>query len=144
MTEAQEELFELEEDRIQFQWLRNVHMFAGALYSAIGLFVLYKAGAMWERWMKEQEEKEIENEIKLTGTFIDPRADRIPEGEEGKEEYKKKKKGKGKGKDEGDGVKGLQGKDKGPKKPPSGPGEEGSDSGQDKGYNALDKLLGNN
>lgn len=143
MTEAQEELFELEEDRIQFQWLHNVHMFAGALYSLVGLIVLYKAGALWEKWMKEQEQKEIEKEIRLTGTFIDPRANRIPEEEEGLSQKEKDKWDKKKGTD-GGGAAGLKGKGKGPGTPPNSPNPDEEGPSEDKGFNTLDKLLGNN
>lgn len=43
---------------------------------------------MWENWIKEQERKDMEEEIKLTGTFIDPRAVRK---DENKADGKKKK-----------------------------------------------------
>lgn len=73
-SEAEQEIMELEEWEVHTQWFRDLQMFWTALASIGGIFVLYKGGVMWENWIKEQERKDMEEEIELTGTFIDPRA----------------------------------------------------------------------
>lgn len=73
-SEAEQEIMELEEWEVNTQQSRDLRMFWTALASIGGIFVLYKGGVMWENWIKEQERKDMEEEIELTGTFIDPRA----------------------------------------------------------------------
>lgn len=73
-SEAEQEIMELEEWEVDTQWFRDMQTMWAALASVLGIFVLYKGGVMWENWIKEQERKDMEEEIELTGKFIDPRA----------------------------------------------------------------------
>lgn len=123
-SEAEQEIMELEEYEVATQWFRDLQLFWATLASVGGIYVLYKGGVMWERWIQEQEKKDMEEEIELTGTFIDPRAVRKDEDDSGKG-----KKGKGDGK-------GPQGKGGDPNEPPSSP-----DYPKD-GLDSLEKLFG--
>lgn len=82
-SEAEQEIMELEEWEVETQWFRDLQIMWAGIASVGGIFVLYKGGVMWENWIKEQEKKDMEEEIELTGTFIDPRAVRKDEDEEG-------------------------------------------------------------
>lgn len=73
-SEAEQEIMELEEWEVDTQWFRDLQMMWASFASIGGMFVLYKGGVMWENWIKEQERKDMEEEIELTGTFVDPRA----------------------------------------------------------------------
>lgn len=92
-SEAEQEIMELEEWEVATQWFRDLQMTWAALASVGGIFVLYKGGVMWERWIKEQEQKDMEEEIELTGTFIDPRAVRKDEDDTGGKDGKGKPQG---------------------------------------------------
>lgn len=93
-SEAEEEIMELEEYEVATQWFRDLQRLWAGLASVAGIFVLYKGGVMWEKWIQEQEKKDMEEEIELTGTFIDPRAVRKDEDEDdGKKDGGKDKKG---------------------------------------------------
>lgn len=115
---------ELLEDEFETQWYRDLQMLWAGLASVGGIMVLYKGGVLWENWIKEQERKDMEEEIELTGTFIDPRAVRKDEdGDKGK-----KKGQSGKPKDSND-----DGPTMGPSKgtdggPGNGPGAGDGDS----------------
>lgn len=76
---------ELEEWEVDTQWFRDMQTMWAAIFSIGGIFVLYRGGVMWENWIKEQEQKDMEEEIELTGTFIDPRAVRKDEDDNGKD-----------------------------------------------------------
>lgn len=73
-SEAEQEIMELEEWEVHTQWFRDFQLMWTAIASVGGIYILYKGGVMWEKWIKEQEQKDMEEEIELTGTFIDPRA----------------------------------------------------------------------
>lgn len=119
-SEAEEEIMELEEWEVDTQWFRDLQMLWAGIASIAGMFVLYKGGVMWENWIKEQEQKDMEEEIELTGTFIDPRAVRKEEDEEDKEEKDDKK------------------TDKGPDPGPT----SGDDQGPPDGLESLEKIFG--
>jgi hypothetical protein len=82
-SEAEEEIMELEEDEVENAWFHNLQMLWAGLASVGGIVVLYKGGVLWERWIQEQERKDMEEEIELTGIFIDPRAVRKEEDGDG-------------------------------------------------------------
>jgi hypothetical protein len=82
-SEAEEEIMELEEDEVENAWFHNLQMLWAGLASVGGIVVLYKGGVLWERWIQEQERKDMEEEIELTGIFIDPRAVRKEEDSDG-------------------------------------------------------------
>ena len=88
-SEAEEEIMELEEWEIETQWFKNLQALWAAIASCAGIYVLYRGGVMWENWIKEQEKKDMEEEIKLTGTFIDPRAVRKDEDDDPKPNQKR-------------------------------------------------------
>lgn len=125
LSEAEEEIIDLEEWELETQWYRTMQFVWAATASIGGMYVLYRGGVMWENWIREQEKKDMEEEIELTGTFIDPRAVRKPEDEDEDE--------KGKGSE---------------KKPagdsPSGSGPENSEGGDTTsgGIDSLEKLFG--
>lgn len=129
-SEAEEEIMELEEYEFATQWFRDLQITWAALASVMGIFVLYKGGVLWERWIQEQEKKDMEEEIELTGTFIDPRAVRKDEDEDdtGK---------KGEGEEKGEGDKGTS---KGPEDKPKGP--EDSPDTSSGGLDSLEQLFG--
>ncbi|KAI0563232.1 hypothetical protein FGB62_44g116 [Gracilaria domingensis] len=129
LSEAEQEIMELEEWEVATQWFRNLQALWAALASVGGIFLLYRGGVMWENWIKEQERKDMEEEIKLTGTFIDPRAVR-------KDEEKKdgKKRNKPKKDDSASG----------PSAGPSAPSKDPSDGDLPPGgIDSLEKLFGN-
>lgn len=123
-SEAEQEIMELQEYEMATKWYRDLQRLWAGLASVAGIYVLYKGGVLWERWIQEQERKDMEEEIELTGTFISPRAVRKDDDEDDKKQRKGKGKGSGGGDDDG--------------KPPvvgdSPPG----------GIQSLEKLLGNN
>lgn len=119
---------EMEEYEVETQWFRDLQTVWAGIASVGGIFVLYKGGVMWENWIKEQERKDMEEEIELTGTFIDPRAVRKDEDDESDT-------GKGKGKPSGKDPKSDDGgSTEGP------PGDEGYSP--DGGLESLEKLFG--
>lgn len=120
-SEAEEELMELEEDELENKWFHDLQVMWAGIASVGGIMVLYKGGVLWEKWIQEQERKDMEEEIELTGTFIDPRAVRKAEDED----------------DESDGT-GSNGKDGdgGPDSPPE------TDDLPPGGIDALEKLFG--
>lgn len=97
-SEAEEEIMELEEYEVATKWYRDLRALWAGLASVAGIMVLYKGGVLWERWIQEQERKDMEEEIKLTGTFISPRAVRKDDDDDDNT-----KKGKGKGGNDNDG-----------------------------------------
>ena len=122
-SEAEEEIMELEEYEVATQWFRDLQRMWAGVASVLGIFVVYKGGVLWERWIQEQEKKDMEEEIELTGTFIDPRAVRKDEDEE--DEGKKDG-----GKDKGEGPEDQ------PKEP------EGTPENPSGGIDNLEQLFG--
>merc|ERR1712167_393773 len=45
--------------------------------SALSIWFVYKGLNVWEKWMKDQEQKDIEEEIEMTGTYINPGAGNV-------------------------------------------------------------------
>lgn len=138
-SEAEEEIMELEEDEIEFQYFYNLQAMWAALASIGGIAILYKGGVLWENWIKEQERKDMEEEIELTGTFIDPRAVRKEESEE-EDQKKDKKKNKTNGDEQDDEP---RNKKKGPEDPGSGDDSPSDDKDlPPDGIDALERLFG--
>lgn len=103
-NEAEVEIMELEDLQQLDGWRQGLKLGVSLGVSATGLAILYKGGVLWERWIKEQEKKDMEDEIELTGTFIAPSAVRLAEEEEAAAKKKKKRKDKqNKDKDGGEG-----------------------------------------
>lgn len=121
-SEAEEEIMELNEDEVDNKWFYDLQVMWAGLGSVVGIFALYKGGVLWEKWIQEQERKDMEEEIELTGQFIDPRAVRKPE-------------------DEDDGGKGKKGGDK-PSGGDDGEGPPETDDLPPGGIDALEKLFG--
>lgn len=93
-NEAELEIMELEDLQQLDGWRQGLKLGVSLGVSATGLAILYKGGVLWERWIKEQEKKDMEDEIELTGTFIAPSAVRLAEEEEAAAKKKKKRKDK--------------------------------------------------
>ena len=116
---------ELEEDQFENQWFHDLQVMWAALASVGGIMVLYKGGVLWEKWIQEQERKDMEEEIELTGTFIDPRAVRKDEDADDKGKKKSKNNNTNGGTD-----------DKNPDTNPSSPSNSGGPSGSGGGPDA--------
>lgn len=132
-SEAEEEIMELEEDEVEFKVIHDLQVMWAGLASVGGIYVLYKGGVLWEKWIQEQERKDKEEEIELTGQFIDPRAVRKEEDDgdtDGKQERKKKGDNGG-----GNPTSGIEGGGDGT--PPT------TDDLPPGGIDALEKLFGN-
>jgi len=76
-TEIEIEVDQIEDDEYKYNTWRNTQMGLTVGGSACGIWFAYKGLTVWEKWMKDQEQKDIEEEIKLTGTYIDPGAGNI-------------------------------------------------------------------
>jgi hypothetical protein len=76
-TEIEIEVDQIEDDEYKYSTWRNTQMGLTVGGSACGIWFAYKGLTVWEKWMKDQEQKDIEEEIKLTGTYIDPGAGNI-------------------------------------------------------------------
>jgi len=76
-TEIQIEIDQIEDDEYKYSTWKNTRNGITVVGSAISIWFGYKGLTVWEKWMKDQEQKEIEEEIKLTGTYIDPSAANI-------------------------------------------------------------------
>ncbi|CAN8072637.1 unnamed protein product [Agarophyton chilense] len=129
LSEAEQEIMELEEWELATQWFRNMQALWAAIASVGGIFLLYRGGVMWENWIKEQERKDMEEEIKLTGTFIDPRAVRKDDEKKNGNKRNKPKK---------------DDSSSGPSAGPSAPSKDPSDGDVPPGgIDSLEKLFGN-
>jgi hypothetical protein len=76
-TEIEIEVDQIEDDEYKYSTWRNTQMGLTVGGSACSIWFAYKGLTVWEKWMKDQEQKDIEEEIKLTGTYIDPGAGNI-------------------------------------------------------------------
>lgn len=124
-SETQIELEELEDEDIRYGGRAKL-IKALQLGAACGTLVLLKnAFTRWEQWMKEEEQRAIEEEVERTGTFIDPEVPRedlerkkTSDGTAAQDKKKRKKKDDGSDKDEPNGGSGISSRRK---PPPSGP-----------------------
>ena len=71
------ELEEIDDDEYRYSAWKNTQIGFSVGGSAVGIWFAYKGLNKWELWMKEQEKKDIEEEIQMTGTYIDPGAGNI-------------------------------------------------------------------
>jgi hypothetical protein len=76
-TLIETEIEEIEDDEFRYKNWKNVQMGLAIGGSGIGMWFAYKGLNAWEQWMKEQEQKDIEEEIEMTGTYIDPGAGNV-------------------------------------------------------------------
>lgn len=90
-SEAEEEIMELEEWEVSTKWFRDLQALWAGLASVGGIVVLYRGGVLWEKWIQEQERKDMEEEISMTGTYISPRAVRKDEDGDDEKNGKDKK-----------------------------------------------------
>jgi len=146
-SDAEEELMELEALDEEFRWMKTIQQCSAGTIVAVGLFALQRGGKAWDAFIKAQEEREIEEEMRLTGRFIDTRANRMDEEEQLKREAEKKRKealrqegidvdDDSDENDDDEGTRGSGGKDK---KPDDGSGNPKIPSSFD--IDALEKLL---
>ncbi len=76
-TIIETEIEEMEDDEFRYKNWKNIQIGFAIGGSGIGMWFAYKGLNAWEQWMKEQEQKDIEEEIEMTGTYIDPGAGSI-------------------------------------------------------------------
>mmetsp|Transcript_16562 Transcript_16562/g.25726 ORF Transcript_16562/g.25726 Transcript_16562/m.25726 type:complete len:210 (+) Transcript_16562:1133-1762(+) len=77
LTEVEKEIQEIEDDEYRYRSWRNTQVFLALGGSALGMWFAYKGLTALEKWMKEQEQKDIEEEIQMTGTYINPGAEKV-------------------------------------------------------------------
>eukprot|EP00284_Hemiselmis_tepida_P015588 CAMPEP_0174917334 /NCGR_PEP_ID=MMETSP1355-20121228/2379_1 /TAXON_ID=464990 /ORGANISM="Hemiselmis tepida, Strain CCMP443" /LENGTH=139 /DNA_ID=CAMNT_0016162409 /DNA_START=271 /DNA_END=690 /DNA_ORIENTATION=+ len=76
-TVIEEEICEIEDEEFRYRNWKNAQVGIAIGGSGIGMWFAYKGLHLWERWMNEQEQKDIEEEIEMTGTYIDPGAGNV-------------------------------------------------------------------
>jgi hypothetical protein len=76
-SEIEAEIQEIEDDEYRYRTWKNTQIGLALGGSAIGMWFAYKGLNVWEKWMKEQEQKDIEEEIQMTGTYINPGAGNV-------------------------------------------------------------------
>jgi len=76
-TEIESEIEEIEDDEFRYSAWKNSQVGLTVGGSALSMWFAYKGLNVWEKWMKDQEKKDIEEEIELTGTYINPGAGNV-------------------------------------------------------------------
>jgi len=76
-TNIESEIDEIEDDEFRYKNWRNTQIGLAIGGSGVGMWFAYKGLNAWEKWMKEQEQKDIEEEIEMTGTYINPGAGNV-------------------------------------------------------------------
>jgi len=76
-TSIEVEIDEIEDDEFRYKNWRNTQIGLAIGGSGVGMWFAYKGLNAWEKWMKEQEQKDIEEEIEMTGTYINPGAGNV-------------------------------------------------------------------
>eukprot|EP00282_Hemiselmis_andersenii_P025254 CAMPEP_0171997220 /NCGR_PEP_ID=MMETSP1041-20130122/564_1 /TAXON_ID=464988 /ORGANISM="Hemiselmis andersenii, Strain CCMP439" /LENGTH=113 /DNA_ID=CAMNT_0012650467 /DNA_START=222 /DNA_END=563 /DNA_ORIENTATION=+ len=74
---VEEEIREIEDEEFRYRNWKNAQVGIAIGGSGIGMWFAYKGLHVWEKWMNEQEQKDIEEEIEMTGTYIDPGAGNV-------------------------------------------------------------------
>merc|ERR1711998_125749 len=77
ITEVEKEIEEIEDDEYRYSSWRNTQVLLALGGSALGMWFAFKGLTALEKWMKEQEQKDIEEEIQMTGTYINPGAEKV-------------------------------------------------------------------
>jgi len=76
-TEIESEIQEIEDDEFRYSAWKNSQVGLTVGGSAVSMWFAYKGLNVWEKWMKEQEQKDIDEEIEMTGTYINPGAGNV-------------------------------------------------------------------
>ena len=76
-TEIESEIEEIEDDEFRYSAWKNSQVGLTVGGSALSMWFAYKGLNVWEKWMKDQEQKDIEEEIEMTGTYINPGAGNV-------------------------------------------------------------------
>mmetsp|Transcript_6575 Transcript_6575/g.12767 ORF Transcript_6575/g.12767 Transcript_6575/m.12767 type:complete len:224 (+) Transcript_6575:52-723(+) len=76
-TKIEDEICEIEDEEFRYRNWKNAQVGIAIGGSGIGMWFAYKGLHVWEKWMNEQEQKDIEEEIEMTGTYIDPGAGNV-------------------------------------------------------------------
>nr|UXY87617.1 hypothetical protein CcurKRNrm1_p087 [Cryptomonas curvata] len=76
-SDIESEIEEIEDDEYRYRNWKNTQIGLALGGSAIGMWFAYKGLNVWEKWMKDQEQKDIEEEIQMTGTYINPGAGNV-------------------------------------------------------------------
>lgn len=71
-TETQLELEEIEDEEVQKARGVTVRRFVQTVGTLVAAYLVYVGSRRWEEWMHEEERLATEQEISLTGTYIDP------------------------------------------------------------------------
>jgi len=76
-SEVETEIDDLDDDEYRYSMWKNTQVGLTVGGSALGIWFCYKGLNRWENWMKEQEQKDIDEEIEMTGTYINPGANNV-------------------------------------------------------------------
>jgi hypothetical protein len=76
-TEIESEIQEIEDDEFRYSAWKNSQVGLTVGGSAVSMWFAYKGLNVWEKWMKEQEQKDIDEEIEMTGTYVNPGAGNV-------------------------------------------------------------------
>merc|ERR1719199_1330377 len=68
-TEIESEIEEIEDDEFRYSAWKNSQVGLTVGGSALSIWFVYKGLNVWEKWMKDQEQKDIEEEIEMTDKF---------------------------------------------------------------------------
>jgi len=66
------EVQEIEDDEFRYESWRSTQIGLTMGGSLLGMWFTFKGLNRWEKWMRDQEQKDIEKEIKMTGKYINP------------------------------------------------------------------------
>nr|UXY86709.1 hypothetical protein CparaKRNrm1_p078 [Cryptomonas paramecium] len=76
-SEVEMELKDAEKDERRYLIQKDIQTGFILGGSMIGIWLFYEGLNIWEKWIKEQEKKNIQEEIELTGIYIDPNASNV-------------------------------------------------------------------
>ncbi|KAA8492339.1 hypothetical protein FVE85_3777 [Porphyridium purpureum] len=137
-SEAEEEILHLEDMEMDSTWMRSARLTGLAVFVAGGMTVMGGTGKIWDTFAASQEEKEREEELRITGRFIDTTANRMDEDEKLKKKAEQRKRLE-------EQFSSIESDDAGesPKEKKSGPSEPpGASPSGGVDFSALDRLLG--
>ncbi|KAA8492354.1 hypothetical protein FVE85_3792 [Porphyridium purpureum] len=137
-SEAEEEILHLEDMEMDSTWMRSARLTGLAVFVAGGMTVMGGTGKIWDTFAASQEEKEREEELRITGRFIDTTANRMDEEEKLKKKAEQRKRLE-------EQFSSIESDDAGesPKEKKSGPSEPpGASPSGGVDFSALDRLLG--
>lgn len=73
-SSVENDIQEIEDEEYNYKNWRNSQIGLAIGGSILGMWFTFKGLNAWEKWMKDQEQKDIQEEIKMTGRYIHPSA----------------------------------------------------------------------